>query len=176
MSDCSSECSDVSHISDLDDQCKSLNFDLSNGSPIDTDNFNILHYNINSILAPGKIDQLNDYCRLINIGVKIRWNGNCYSKCPVLNPKPLDSVALDVFSSHGFLQLIDIPTRITPTCMSLIDLIYVNQLDDVMCHGTLPKIADHDGLLISFYTKNIKQKNTTKLIYDYKNADIEGLI
>ena len=29
--------------------------------------------------------------------------GNCYSKCPILNPKPLDSVAPDVFSSHGFL-------------------------------------------------------------------------
>ena len=71
MSDCSSECSDVSHISELDDQCKSLNFDLSNCSPIDTDNFNIVHYNINSILAPGKIDELSDYCRLINIGVLI---------------------------------------------------------------------------------------------------------
>ena len=71
MSDCSSECSDVSHVSDFDDQCKSLNFDLSNGSPIDTNNFNVVHYNINSILAPGKLDQLSDNCRLLNIGVLI---------------------------------------------------------------------------------------------------------
>ena len=69
MSDCSSECSDTSHISDFDDQCKSLNFDFSNGSPVDTNNFNIVHYNINSILAPGKLDQLSDNCRLLNIGV-----------------------------------------------------------------------------------------------------------
>ena len=88
--------------------------------------------------------------------------GNCYSKYPILNPKPLDSLASDVFSSYGFLQLIDIPTRITPTCMSLIDLIYVNQTDDVICHGTLPKIADHDGVTVSFNTKNIKQNKNYK--------------
>ena len=51
MSDCSSQCSDSSHLSDLDDQCKSLNFDISNGSPIDPENFNVVHNDINSILA-----------------------------------------------------------------------------------------------------------------------------
>ena len=70
-SDCSSECSETSHVSDFDDQCKSLNFDLSNGSPIDTENFNIVHYNINSILAPGRLEQLTDNCRVLNIGVLI---------------------------------------------------------------------------------------------------------
>ena len=102
--------------------------------------------------------------------------GNCYCKSPILNPKPLDSNAPDLFSSYGFLQLIDIPTRITLNCLSLIDLIYVNQPDDVICHGTLPKIADHDGVVVSFNTKNIKQKTNTKIVYDYKNTDVEGLI
>ena len=81
-----------------------------------------------------------------------------------------------MFSSHGFLQLIDIPTRITLNCLSLIDLIFVNQPDDVICHGTLPKIADHAGVVVSFNTKNVKPKPKTKIIYDYKNADIEGLM
>ena len=58
----------------------------------------------------------------------------------------------------------------------MIDLIFVNQSDDVICHGTLPKIADHDGVIVSFYTKNIKPKLKTRTIYDYKNADVEGLI
>ena len=71
LSDCSSECSDTSRISEFDDQCKSLNFDLSNGSPIDTNNFNIVHYNINSILAPGRLEQLTDNCKVLNIGVLI---------------------------------------------------------------------------------------------------------
>ena len=71
LSDCSSVCSESSHISDFDDNCKSLNFDLSNGSPIDIENFNIVHYNINSILAPGRLEQLSDNCRLLNIGVLI---------------------------------------------------------------------------------------------------------
>ena len=65
MSDVSSNISDMSYLSDLDEQCQSVNFDLSNGSPINVNNFNIVHYNINSILAPGKLDQLSDNCRLV---------------------------------------------------------------------------------------------------------------
>ena len=48
--------------------------------------------------------------------------GNCYSKNPVLAHKPLDATAPDVFSSYGFSQLIDIPTRIIEDTVSLIDL------------------------------------------------------
>ena len=102
--------------------------------------------------------------------------GNCYCKIPILNPKPLDASAPDLFSSFGFQQLIDIPTRVTENTVSLISLIYVNKPDDVICHGTLHRIADHDGVLVSFNTKSIKPKPKTKTIYDYKNADIEGLI
>ena len=36
--------------------------------------------------------------------------GNCYCKIPILNPKPLDASAPDLFSRFGFQQLIDIPT------------------------------------------------------------------
>merc|ERR1712105_539407 len=39
--------------------------------------------------------------------------GNCYCKFPVLEPKLLDAAAADLFSSFGFTQLIDIPTRVT---------------------------------------------------------------
>ena len=66
-----SECSEASFISDFEDECKSCNFDISNGSPINTDNFIIVHYNINSILVPGKLDQLTDYCRILKINVLI---------------------------------------------------------------------------------------------------------
>ena len=71
MSDCSSECSDTSYTSDIEEQCKSLNFDISNGSPINPDNFNVVHYNINSILAPDRLEQLTAICRLLNIDVLI---------------------------------------------------------------------------------------------------------
>ena len=72
--------------------------------------------------------------------------------------------------------MIDIPTRVTAVSISLIDLIFINTPDDIICHGTLPRIADHDGILVSFNTKTTKQKQKTKIIYDYKNADIQGLI
>ena len=293
MSDLLSVCSDTSYISDFDDEFHSLKIDISNGPPIDIENFNIVHYNINSVLAPGRIEELTDVCRILKIDVLIlseskvdqtiptnlltipgyheplrhdreingrhgggvlmyigealafqhktelqsmmyehvwadvRINdkiyainalyrppnesandhqlflqtadtilqhlsnydkaaykiisgdfnfGNCFCKVPILNPKPLDSTAPDLFSSYGFQQLIDIPTRVTENSMSLISLIFVNKPDDVVCHGTLHRIADHDGVLVSLNTKIAKQKPVTKTIYDYKNADVSGLI
>ena len=71
ISDLLSECSDVSYISDFEDECNSLNIDISNGPPIDTENFNIVHYNINSILAPDRIEQLTDICQTLKINVLI---------------------------------------------------------------------------------------------------------
>ena len=71
LSDCSSECSDIGYQSDFEDICKSVNFDLSNGAPIDKENFKIVHFNINSILAHDKLEQLTDHCRLLNMDVLI---------------------------------------------------------------------------------------------------------
>ena len=66
-----SECSDISFVSDFDDECKSRNFDVSNGPPFDVGNFIVVHYNINSIMAPGKLDQLTEQCRKLKIDVLI---------------------------------------------------------------------------------------------------------
>ena len=278
ISDLLSECSNTSNISDFEDDFNSINIDTSNGSPIDTNNFIVVHYNINSILAPDRIEQLSDICRTLNIDVlilseskldqnipnnlitipgyheplrhdrvingrngggvlmyisenlafqhrtelqinsyehlwaDIRINnnifainalyrppnesaenhqhflnaaenilqqlssyekaeykllsgdlnyGNCYCKVPILNPKPLDSKAPDLFSSYGFNQLIDIPTRLTENTVSLISLIYVNNPDQVICHGTLHRIADHDTVLVSY--------NSYQLFLDFLN-------
>ena len=54
------ECSDTSYISDFEDEFHSLNIDISNGPPINIDNFIIVHYNINSILTKDRIEQLTD--------------------------------------------------------------------------------------------------------------------
>ena len=88
----------------------------------------------------------------------------------------MDATAPDVFSSYGFSQLIDIPTRITEDTVSLIDLFFVDNIDDISCHGTLPKIADHDGIVVSFTLQLEKPKAKTKKVYDYQKADINGLI
>ena len=51
-------------------------------------------------------------------------------------------------------QIIDIPTRVTADTTSLIDLFFVvSNLNSVITYGTLPKIADHDGILCSFNVK-----------------------
>ena len=69
ISDLLRECSDTSFISDFEEEFHSLNIDISNGPPIDIDNFIIVHYNINSILATDRIEQLSDICKTLNIDV-----------------------------------------------------------------------------------------------------------
>ena len=69
MSDSLSDCSDVSYQSLSDDQCQSVNFDLSNGAPLDTNNFIIVHFNINSITAEGRIEQLSNICQTLKVDV-----------------------------------------------------------------------------------------------------------
>ena len=53
--------------------------------------------------------------------------GNIYCKYHPLPPKPLDSSAPDLFASHGFHELIDIPTQVTESSTSLVDLIFINE-------------------------------------------------
>jgi hypothetical protein len=66
-----SECSEISFISDFEEEFQSLNIDISNGPPIDIENFNVVHYNINSILENDRIEQLTDICRTLRIDVLI---------------------------------------------------------------------------------------------------------
>ena len=69
--------------------------------------------------------------------------GNIYCKSPLLDHKPLDQTAPELFSSYGMQQLIDIPTRVREHTISLVDLFFVSTIDNVKAHGTLPAIADH---------------------------------
>ena len=108
------------------------------------------------------LGKFNNYASTYKIIASDLNFGNIYCKSPTLTPKPLDIKASDLFSSNGFEQLIDIPTRVTEGTISLIDLIFVNQMDDIICHGTLPQIADHDGVLVSFNVKTEKQTIKTK--------------
>ena len=80
-----------------------------------------------------------------------------------------------MFSSYGFQQLIYIPTRICSTTTSLIDLVFVNSIELVEEFGTLPQIADHEGTLLCLSLEQKTKKPTQTTIFDYKNADLEGL-
>ena len=282
--------SDVSFtISEPDDNPTSVNIDISNGSTINKDDFTVTHYNINSITAEGRLEELSTVTSALSVDVlvcsesklcqsipsniihisgyheplrhdrtrhgggciiyiserltfkhknelqsdkyehlwvDVRVNdklyvinsfyrppietteshseflleteeilkrlqgynadnkiiasdfnfGNTYCKYPILPPKPLDRSAPDLFSSYGCSQLIDIPTRVTENTTSLIDLIFVSNKDNIQSHGTLPRIADHDGTFVSFHCIRNKAKSVTKTIYDYKNVDELGLL
>ena len=49
-------------------------------------------------------------------------------------------------------------------------------MENIVCQGTLPKISDHDGIIVCFNTKSLKTKTRTRTFYDYNNADEVGLI
>ena len=282
--------SDCSLLSEPESTPQSVNIDLSNGSPIDTNDFIVVHFNIDSILAEGRLEQLNIVCKTMNldcliiteskldesipdsqikienfheplrrdrnrhgggcliylseklvfkqmnrfqsdkyehIWVDVKVNdktysinalyrpstdntndkyeefliesekilinitkhkadvsiiasdlnfGNTYCKSIILEPKPLDESAPELFSSYGMTQLIDIPTRVREHTISLIDLFFVSCNDNVKSHGTLPAIADHDGIFASFHCIKTKAKLRTKLVYDYENVDQKSLI
>jgi len=102
--------------------------------------------------------------------------GNVYCKHPILPPKPLDSHAPDTFANFGYKQLIDLPTRRTNETTALIDLAFVQNEDIVSSYGTLPKIADHDGIILFLDIKRKAKKNKSKTVYYYKEADIQGLV
>ena len=287
---CDESLSDCSLLSEPESMPQSINIDLSNGSPIDTNDFIVVHYNIDSICAEGRLEQLNIVCKTMNldcliiteskldesvpnsqikienfhepirrdrnrhgggcliylseklvfkqmsrfqsdkyehIWVDVKANdktysinalyrpstdntndkyeeflnetekilininkhkadvsiiasdlnfGNTYCKAVILEPKPLDDSAPELFSSYGMTQLIDIPTRVREHTISLIDLFFVSCSDNVKAHGTLPAIADHDGIFASFHYIKTKAKLRTKLVYDYENVDQKCLI
>ena len=67
LSDALSDVSDCSYMSDLESDPQSLMIDLSNGSPININNVTFIHYNVDSILAVGRIDELTLVCQTLNI-------------------------------------------------------------------------------------------------------------
>ena len=282
--------SDCSFLSEPDTNPQSINIDISNGSPISADDFIVVHFNIDSILAEGRKEQLEYVCQIMkldcllitesklddtipnsmltinnyheplrndrnrhgggcliyisdrltfkqppelqsekyeHIWVDIKVNdkiysvnalyrpstdntnekydeflqeseiilnnlqnhksdvkiiasdlnfGNIYCKSPLLDHKPLDQTAPELFSSYGMQQLIDIPTRVREHTISLVDLFFVSTIDNVKAHGTLPAIADHDGIFASFHSIKTRAKPLKKNVFDYKNADEQGLL
>ena len=54
-------------FSEPEDQPKSIAVDLSNGSPLNPNDFIGVHYNINSLTALGRLDQLNHISRSLNL-------------------------------------------------------------------------------------------------------------
>ena len=78
-------------------------------------------------------------------------------------------------ANYGFDQLIDIPTRFSQNCTSLIDPIFVDRIDDVVVHGTIPGPADHEGVFVSFTTISSKPKPRQIKLFDYDNTDLTGL-
>ena len=50
------------------DELISVNLNLKNGSPLGENNFRCLHFNINSIAAEGRLEQLSSFCKTLKVG------------------------------------------------------------------------------------------------------------
>ena len=79
-------------MSDIDnDLPQSISIDLSNGSPLKTEDFLIVHYNINSIRADDRLDELCNVCSVLKID------------CLILTETKIDqTVPTNILSILGF--------------------------------------------------------------------------
>ena len=127
FSDLSSNLSDMSYLSDFVDEPQSFNFDLSNGSPIDICNFNIVHYNINSITADDRLDQLADICRILNLAVLVITESKLDHTIPTNlitipgyhEPLRRDRLNNGRWSTGLYSRLFSIPTQKRPSIFSI---------------------------------------------------------
>ena len=71
VSDVLSDVSDISYTSDLDTEPQSIHIDISDGSPLNSDDFIVVQYNVDSILAEGRIDELTRVSQTLNLNVLI---------------------------------------------------------------------------------------------------------
>ena len=60
---------------------------------------------------------------------------------------------LNVTDIYGLKQLIDQPTRITPSTSTLIDLIFTSHQDNILCSG-VSHVGISDHSLVNAYCKN----------------------
>ena len=57
----------------------------------------------------------------------------------------------------------------------LIDLIFTNNVDNIQSQGTLPPIADHEGIFVNFPRIQVKDSLIKKSVFDFKRIDEIGL-
>ena len=63
--------SDCSILSEPEENPQSVNIDISNGSPIDTKDLIVVHFNIDSITAEGRLEQLKTVCHTLKVDILI---------------------------------------------------------------------------------------------------------
>ena len=66
-----------------------------------------------------------------------------------LPKRSLDEKAKNIFDSFNLTEIIDVGTRYSQQCVSLLDLIFIDRPDFVDKAGVIPQIADHMGCIIS---------------------------
>ena len=112
-------------------------------------------YSVNALYRPSSQNTNDEYETFLtashDILTKLQGHNdvnfvNTYCKLPILPPKPSDASAPELFEGFVYKQLIDIPTCITTDTTYLIKLQFLDNLDSITGHGTLPRFADNDDI------------------------------
>ena len=74
--------SDSIFLSLVDDEPKSINIDITNGSPLNDLDFKIVHFNVNSILADGRLEELAEISAILKIDVLILTESKLCNSIP----------------------------------------------------------------------------------------------
>ena len=75
---------------------------------------------------------------------------------------------VDITSSHGLVQLVSRPTRITDSSATLIDHVYTNNIENVIsCNIITLDLSDH----LAIHTKVSLDSNSNRLIFNKRTAE-----
>ena len=115
--------------------------------------------NPSSVICLG---DFNDRCKL--------WSDNH-------SQSEMGTTLKDLVNDLSLHQIVSEPTRITEATSYLLDLIITDSPGNVLEHEVLPPLAnlDHSTVYASFKIKYFTSQKVNRIVWHYKNADIEGL-
>lgn len=93
---------------------------------------------------------------------------------PTPHSNPFSSICeefINLCSTFNLTQIVDQPTRTTPTSSNLLDLVLTTCPDLCSPITFMPKLSDHSLLNFSISIPVKKLTRTTKILSDYRNAD-----
>ena len=84
---------------------------------------------------------------------------------------------INLINFNNMTQVIDVPTRITQTTASCLDLIMTSSVDLIKASGVLPPIcSDHSVPYIQIYLSKPSNSSYRRTIYNYSNLNANKLI
>lgn len=102
----------------------------------------------------------------------IRWS----QLCPFSEPTCVDAVTfLNTCTDFHLSQIVHLPTRVTPTTSSLLDLVLTSAPDMTSLVTHVPGLSDHDVLHFTLSIPSTRAQKRLKQIRDYNCGNYDAI-